>query len=104
MKEAKIYRDSSLGLDSISKMLKISSNYLSQMVNKLSGSNFSDYVNNFRTEDAMSKLQDPKFANYTVLAIGLESGFNSKSTFYSAFKKYTGISPKEYRETLQDVE
>lgn len=99
MKEAKIYRDSSLGLDSISKMLNISSNYLSQMINKLSGSNFSDYVNSFRIEDAKSKLKNPKFANYTVLAIGLEAGFNSKSTFYTAFKKYTGISPKEYRET-----
>ncbi|WP_298315030.1 helix-turn-helix domain-containing protein [uncultured Aquimarina sp.] len=99
MKEAKIYRDSNLGLDSISKMLKISSNYLSQMVNKLSGSNFSDYVNSFRIDDAKSKLKDPKFTNYTILDIALESGFNSKSTFYSAFKKHTGISPKEYRET-----
>ncbi|MFD2563461.1 helix-turn-helix domain-containing protein [Aquimarina rubra] len=99
MKEAKIYRDSNLGLDSISKMLKISSNYLSQMVNKLSGSNFSDYVNSFRIDDAKSKLKDPKFSNYTILDIALEAGFNSKSTFYSAFKKYTGISPKEYRET-----
>jgi len=103
MKEAKIYRDSSLGLESISKMLKISSNYLSQMVNKLSGSNFSDYVNSFRIEDAKAKLKDPNFANYTVLAIALESGFNSKSTFYNAFKKYTGISPKEYRETSLEV-
>ncbi|WP_378179983.1 helix-turn-helix domain-containing protein [Aquimarina sp. SS2-1] len=99
MKEAKIYRDSSLGLESISKMLKISSNYLSQMINKLSGTNFSDYVNSFRVEDAKSKLKNPEFANYTVLAIGLEAGFNSKSTFYSAFKKHTGISPKEYRES-----
>ncbi len=99
MKEAKIYRDSNLGLDTISKMLKISSNYLSQTVNKLSGSNFSEYVNSFRVEDAKSKLKDPKFTNYTILDIALESGFNSKSTFYSAFKKHTGISPKEYRDT-----
>lgn len=98
MKEAKIYRDSSLGLDSISKMLNISSNYLSQLVNKLSGSNFSDYVNIYRIEDAKIKLRDPNFLNYTILDIGLESGFNSKSTFYSAFKKHVGISPKQYRE------
>ncbi|MDH7446259.1 helix-turn-helix domain-containing protein [Aquimarina sp. 2201CG14-23] len=103
MKEAKIYRDASLGLEGISKMLKISSNYLSQMVNKLSGANFSDYVNSFRVEDAKSKLKDPNFANYTVLAIALESGFNSKSTFYNAFKKHTGISPNEYRETSLEL-
>ncbi len=97
MKEAKIYRDSNLSLDSISKMLNISSNYLSQLVNKLSETNFSDYVNSFRIEDAKSKLKDSKFTNYTILDIALESGFNSKSTFYSVFKKHTGLSPKEFR-------
>ncbi|MBW1298872.1 helix-turn-helix domain-containing protein [Aquimarina litoralis] len=104
MKEAKIYRDSSLGLESISKMLKVSSKYLSQMITKLNGSNFADYVNKFRVEDAKSKLKNPKFSSYTVLAIGLDSGFNSKSTFYTAFKKYTGISPKEYRSTTFETQ
>ncbi len=99
MKEAKIYRDANLGLQSISDRLRISSNYLSQLVNKISGSNFSEYVNNYRIEDAKTKLRDPNFANYTVLAIGLEAGFNSKSTFYSVFKKHAGISPKEYRKS-----
>ncbi|WP_282088543.1 helix-turn-helix domain-containing protein [Aquimarina algiphila] len=97
MKEAKIYRDANLGLDSISTELNISGNYLSQLVNKVTGRNFTDYVNGFRIEDAKSKLRNPEFINYTIIAIALESGFNSKSTFYSAFKKLTGISPKEYR-------
>ncbi|TSE09357.1 helix-turn-helix domain-containing protein [Aquimarina algiphila] len=97
MKEAKIYRDANLGLDSMSTQLNISGNYLSQLVNKVTGRNFTDYVNGFRIEDAKSKLRNPEFTNYTIIAIALESGFNSKSTFYSAFKKLTGISPKEYR-------
>ncbi|WP_271769964.1 helix-turn-helix domain-containing protein [Aquimarina algiphila] len=99
MKEAKIYRDANLGLDSMSTQLNISGNYLSQLVNKVTGRNFTDYVNGFRIEDAKSKLRNPEFTNYTIIAIALESGFNSKSTFYSAFKKLTGISPKEYRKT-----
>ncbi|WP_271784829.1 helix-turn-helix domain-containing protein [Aquimarina algiphila] len=99
MKEAKIYRDANLGLDSMSTELNISGNYLSQLVNKVTGRNFTDYVNGFRIEDAKSKLRNPEFTNYTIIAIALESGFNSKSTFYSAFKKLTGISPKEYRKT-----
>ncbi len=98
MKEAKVYRDTHLSLDSISKRLKISSNYLSQLVNRLSKKSFTDYVNGFRVEDAKSKLRDPNFNKYTIIAIALESGFNSKSTFYSAFKKQAGISPKEYRD------
>ena len=99
MLEGKIFRDSSLSLESISKDLNISSNYLSQLINKISGKNFSDYVNTLRIEDAKIKLKDPKFNHYTILSIGLEAGFNSKSTFYSAFKKHTGLSPKEYRDT-----
>ncbi|KZS39624.1 hypothetical protein AWE51_08210 [Aquimarina aggregata] len=97
MKEAKMYRDPNIGLDSMAKKLKISGNYLSQLVNKLSGYNFADYVNRFRIEDAKRKLKNPNFVHYTIISIALESGFNSKSTFYSAFKKLTGISPKEYR-------
>ncbi len=99
MSEAKIYRDANLSLETISGKLKISSNYLSQLVNKLSGKSFPDYINGFRIEDAKKKLKDPLFVNYTILSIALESGFNSKSTFYNAFKKTTGISPKEYRKT-----
>ncbi|GAA4109101.1 hypothetical protein GCM10022393_05500 [Aquimarina addita] len=97
MKEAKIYRDPKLGLDSVSKKLKISSNYLSQLVNKLTGKNFADYINTFRVEDAKLKLRNINFINYTIIGIALEAGFNSKSTFYSAFKKITGISPSVYR-------
>lgn len=97
MREAKIYQDPHLGLDSVAKKLKISSNYLSQLVNKLTEKNFADYINTFRVEDAKAKLRNHNFINYTIIGIALESGFNSKSTFYSAFKKLTGISPSDYR-------
>ncbi|WP_299435739.1 helix-turn-helix domain-containing protein [uncultured Aquimarina sp.] len=99
MKEAKLYRDPNLGLDSVAGKLKISSNYLSQLVNKLTGKNFADYINTFRVEDAKLKLRNINFINYTIVGIALESGFNSKSTFYSSFKKMTGISPSSYRKT-----
>ncbi len=97
MKEAKMYRDSCLSLETMSRKLNISSNYLSQLVNKLSGCTFTEYINGFRIEDVKLKLEDPRFVNYTVIAIALEAGFNSKSTFYHAFKKNTGISPRQYR-------
>ncbi|MFS4454793.1 helix-turn-helix domain-containing protein [Maribacter sp. 2304DJ31-5] len=94
----KIYRNPELSLGTVAKKLNISTNYLSQMVNRLSGSNFSDFVNTYRVTDAKQKLIDPQFSNYTVLSIGLESGFNSKSVFYAAFKKHTGMSPTKYKE------
>ena len=97
MNEVKLYRDPNLGLCSVARKIKISSNYLSQLVNKLTGKNFTDYINTFRVEDAKQKLTNKNYSNYTIVGIGLESGFNSKSTFYSAFKKLVGKSPSSYR-------
>ncbi|MFD0863403.1 helix-turn-helix domain-containing protein [Sungkyunkwania multivorans] len=93
-----IYRSTELNLTKASEKLNISSNYLSQLVNKIADCNFSDFVNKYRVEDAKSKLANPEFSSYTMLAIGLEAGFNSKSTFYNAFKKHTGMSPSDYKE------
>ena len=48
-------------------------------------------------EQAKNILLDPEFENYTIAAIGLECGFNSKSTFYAAFKKFTSLSPSAFK-------
>ncbi len=96
--EERPYLDPYLDLLSVSNYLKISVGYLSQIVNKLSGTNFSDFINMYRLNEAKDMLANPSFSNYTIIAIGLESGFNSKSTFYNAFKKKIGITPSEYRQ------
>ncbi|MEL6193742.1 MAG: helix-turn-helix domain-containing protein, partial [Bacteroidota bacterium] len=61
--------------------------------------NFSDYVNAYRVEEVIRLLNHPDFASYSFLALGLEAGFNSKSTFFSVFKKMTGKTPSEYKKT-----
>lgn len=94
----KIYTDENLSLTSVAEQLNISANYLSQLVNELSNCNFSDFINRRRVEEAMGFLIHPDYTNYTITAIGLESGFNSRSAFYSAFKKHTGTTPTEYRD------
>ncbi|WP_187269495.1 helix-turn-helix domain-containing protein [Flagellimonas hymeniacidonis] len=93
----KPYLNPYLNLLIVSEYLNISGGYLSQIINKISGSNFSDFINVYRLNEAKEMLTGPSFSNYTILAIGLEAGFNSKSAFYTAFKKYTGITPSEYR-------
>lgn len=98
--EEKLYRDETLGLESVAGKLNISPNYLSQLVNNLAGCNFPDFINEYRVKDAQAKLCDPNFSKYTILSIGLESGFNSRSTFYEAFKKFAGMSPTQYRKKL----
>lgn len=91
------YLDPDLGMDSLTEELNIGSSRLSMLINTHTGSNFPDYINGLRVEKAKKILVNPDFTSYTIVAIGLECGFNSKSTFYSAFKKFTGLTPSAYK-------
>ena len=53
--------------------------------------------------DAKKMLENEEFDNYTVVAIGLESGFNSKTSFYQAFKKHTRQTPSEYKKFVRNI-
>lgn len=92
-----IYRDSTLDRDKVAEQLGISSGYVSQLVNTITGDNFSTYINRHRVEAIKNLILDSEFDNYNLLAIGLECGFSSKSTFHNAFKKITGTTPNAYR-------
>jgi AraC-like DNA-binding protein len=96
MDTEKRYLDNKLTLDALAKEIDISPNYLSQVINEQFSKNFYDFVNTYRIEDFKIKTNDPKFKNYSILALALECGFNSKSAFYSVFKKYVGQTPSEY--------
>lgn len=97
MQEEKIYRNPHLSLVSAAEMLGISASYLSSMVNAIRHESFIDYINGYRVEEVKTNLRSHNYKRYNILSIGLEAGFNSKSTFYTAFKKYTGVSPSSYR-------
>ncbi len=96
VKENNSYLNPHLSLDNLAEELSVSVSTLSKVVNTRD-ENFSDFVNTHRVEKAKQFLTDADFANYTIVAIGLECGFNSKSTFYTAFKKITGKTPSEYK-------
>ena len=93
----KKYYDPSISLEKLSEELNMSMGKLSMLVNQRSQQNFSDYINSLRINDAKKLLSNPDFKDYTIVAIGLECGFNSKSTFYTAFKKFTGQTPTHFR-------
>ncbi|MFW6370967.1 MAG: helix-turn-helix domain-containing protein, partial [Bacteroidota bacterium] len=97
MQNQKPFKQKALHLDDVAKKLNIHPNYLSQAVNQLSGNNFFDYVNRYRVEESKKLLKDPAFENHNLMGIGFEAGFNSKSSFYAVFKKYTGMTPAQYR-------
>ena len=92
------YMDPMLSMEKLAEELLMSTSHLSKLINTYSGHNFSDYINRLRIDQSKSLLSDRDFRQYTIVAIGLECGFNSKSTFYAAFKKFTGQTPSEYRE------
>ena len=93
------YLDPNLGLEELANELEMSATHLSKIINTYSDYNFSDYINSLRIQQAKKLLNDDSFCRYTIVSIGLECGFNSKSTFYTAFKKFTSKTPSEYRET-----
>ena len=100
VKSQKIYLEPSLTLKSLAGLFNISEGYISQLINHFSRQSFTDYVNKLRVEEAKKMLGDEAYYNYTIASIGMEAGFNSKSTFYSAFKRHTGLSPTGYMVAL----
>ena len=78
----------------VAKKLNISVHQLSELLNTYLGENFSHLINERRIRHAIRLLESNP--NYTIEAIGYQNGFNSKSTFYSAFKKVTGKLPSNY--------
>jgi AraC-like DNA-binding protein len=94
------FRDSRLTLRGLSQEIKESPHYVSQVINQDLGSNFYDFVNGHRIDSARQALA--READKTVLQIALEVGFNSKSTFNSAFRRHVGMTPTEYRQSLRN--
>ena len=95
--EHHIYKDNTLNREKVAELLGISSGYVSQLINTITKENFANYINRYRIEAAKTMILESQFENYSLYAIGIESGFSSKTTFYKAFKKVTGITPNAYR-------
>ena len=100
MTEKKPYLDAELTLSSLAKDMNISRSQLSLIINVGTGDNFYDFINKYRVEEVKKLMVDPQVKNYNLLGIALEAGFKSKSTFNLIFKRFTGLTPGEYRKNL----
>lgn len=98
----KRFFDPGLTLEKVAGELGLSKSHLSRIINSELGMSFTDYINTLRVEEAKLYLKNPDFSNYTLVAIGLESGFNSKSAFNSAFKKIASQTPSEFRNSMRN--
>ena len=99
MKEKKPYLDPGLTLPMLAEMAEVPRNTLSQAINESTGQNFYDYVNAFRIETVKEYLKNPEKQDMNILHIAMDAGFNTKATFNASFKKYTGLTPGEFRKT-----
>jgi len=90
------HRNPDFSLDRLASRSGISRNRLSQVLNESYGTSFYDFVNAYRIRDAKRLLADPR-CGFSVLEIAFEAGFNSKTSFYAAFKKLEKMYPAEFR-------
>ena len=98
MDSEKLFLDSRLSIKTVADKLGISVNHLSQVINQQSGKNFFKFINEYRVEGAKKLLLDQSNKKYTILAIAYDCGFNSKSSFNTIFKQYTGKTPSDFME------
>lgn len=93
----KPYLDPELTLPKLSGFLKVPSHHLSRTINEQFGVNFFDFINQYRIEEVKKRISDPAYQHLTILGIAMDCGFNSKSAFNRLFKKYTGVTPSEFK-------
>ena len=93
-----IYLNPELSLKQVANMMNEKERNISQAINSAKQRNFKDYINSFRIKHACKLLKSDK--NKPVFEVMFESGFNTKGPFNAAFKKVTGQTPSEYRETF----
>lgn len=97
----KVYLKSDLSLPELAGMMDTSTHKLSRLLNERINQSFYEFINYHRVQEVMSRLASDEFKNFKILAIAFDSGFNSKTTFNASFKKYSGLSPSEYRKNLK---
>ncbi|NHE58610.1 helix-turn-helix domain-containing protein [Cyclobacterium plantarum] len=100
--EKKVYLASGLELAEFSKLLGIPKNLVSQVINKDFGKRFNELLNQYRITHAIQLIESGYLDNFTMEALAAQSGFNSRITFFNAFKKEKGISPSEYWKDFQE--
>jgi AraC-like DNA-binding protein len=97
MESKKLFLDSELNLIKLSSLSDIPIHQLSYTINNGFNENFFIFVNQFRIEEAKKLLLDPEMNYLSILGIGFEVGFKSKTVFNTTFKKITGITPTEFK-------
>ncbi|MCK5169659.1 MAG: helix-turn-helix transcriptional regulator [Bacteroidales bacterium] len=99
MEKEKIFLNNKLTIDDLAVQLNTNKKYLSQVINELLKKNFYNLVNEYRVKEAQKLLLDTGYENLSVEGIATTVGFNSKSSFHSAFKNFLAVTPSQYQKS-----
>ncbi|PKV51402.1 AraC-like DNA-binding protein [Aquimarina sp. MAR_2010_214] len=96
IEEDKVYKQTSITLDQLAKKLDIPSYLVSRIIKNEYQKTFPETINYYRVKDVISKLNDEKTQQTKIEGLAYSAGFNTPSSFYSAFKKFTGMNPTKF--------
>jgi YesN/AraC family two-component response regulator len=96
IEQERMYLNNKLTIEDVAKKLNTNRTYLSQIINEKTNTNFNNFINKYRIQEAQICLLNDEIKSYNIEGIAQSVGFSSKSTFNGAFKKYTGLTPSEY--------
>jgi AraC-like DNA-binding protein len=100
--EERLFEDPELTLTDLARKLGLPPKKLSAALNNGEGQNFNDLINRCRTEAVIERLKAGDHKTQTLMGLALDAGFNSKSTFNRCFKRYTGLTPRDYLARLDE--
>jgi len=104
IREEELFANPKLNLRILSQSFKVNEKEVSRLINQHSQGNFYQFINQFRVEAFKTLLHSDKARQLSLLGLAEEAGFNSKSTFYTAFKTFEGMTPKQYELSVKKSE
>ncbi|MFN2439253.1 MAG: helix-turn-helix domain-containing protein [Chitinophagaceae bacterium] len=98
LKHEQLFLDPQLTISKLAAAINVPAHTLSVAINEGSGMSFNEYLNHYRVHEAATKLSTNKYAHFSIEGIAYDSGFNSLSAFYNAFKKVYKVTPAKFRQ------
>lgn len=101
IRKQELFTNPKLNLRTLALELGLKEKELSRLINECGKVNFYQFINEYRIEKFKQLVQSSKFQQFSILGLATEAGFSSKSTFYTAFKKLEGMTPKQYEKSIK---